>query len=62
MATFKNFQFQPFIMEAIQDKGFTEPTPVQEKLIPLIKKRQKHRRSIANRFRKDSYLPITIDG
>ncbi|OJG81507.1 DEAD/DEAH box helicase [Enterococcus pallens] len=25
-------------MEAIQDKGFTEPTPVQEKLIPLIKK------------------------
>lgn len=38
MATFKNFQFQPFIMEAIQDKGFTEPTPVQEKLIPLIKK------------------------
>lgn len=38
MATFKNFQFQPFIMEAIQDKGFMEPTPVQEKLIPLIKK------------------------
>lgn len=38
MATFKNFQFQPFIMEAIQDKGFMEPTPVQEKLIPMIKK------------------------
>ncbi|MGX7125934.1 DEAD/DEAH box helicase [Enterococcus viikkiensis] len=38
MRTFESFNFQPFIFEAIKDKGFTEPTEVQEKLIPLIKK------------------------
>ena len=38
MRTFESFNFQPFILEAIKDKGFTEPTAVQEKLIPLIKK------------------------
>ena len=37
MRTFESFNFQPFILEAIKDKGFTEPTAVQEKLIPLIK-------------------------
>ena len=38
MRTFESFNFQPFILEAIKDKGFTEPTAVQEKLIPLVKK------------------------
>ena len=36
--SFESFQFQPFILAAIKDKGFTNPTPVQEKLIPVIKK------------------------
>ncbi|MDH6364194.1 ATP-dependent RNA helicase CshB [Enterococcus sp. PF1-24] len=36
MASFKDFQFQPFIYEALTDKGFETPTEVQEKLIPLI--------------------------
>ncbi|HIH2478129.1 TPA: DEAD/DEAH box helicase [Enterococcus faecalis] len=36
--SFKQFQFQPFINEALAEKGFEEPTEVQEKLIPIIKK------------------------
>ena len=36
MPSFKQFQFQPFINEALAEKGFEEPTEVQEKLIPII--------------------------
>ena len=36
--SFKQFQFQPFINEALAEKGFEEPTEVQEKLIPIIQK------------------------
>lgn len=38
MSSFKQFQFNPFIMEALAAKGFEQPTEVQEKLIPIIKK------------------------
>lgn len=38
MPSFKQFQFQPFINEALAEKGFEEPTEVQEKLIPIIQK------------------------
>ncbi|EOL45853.1 DEAD/DEAH box helicase [Enterococcus caccae] len=38
MSSFKQFQFNDFIMEALTDKGFEQPTEVQEKLIPVIKK------------------------
>ncbi|MBV7390190.1 MULTISPECIES: DEAD/DEAH box helicase [Enterococcus] len=38
MANFKAFNFQPFILEALAEIHFNEPTVVQEKLIPLIKK------------------------
>ncbi|KAF1296046.1 DEAD/DEAH box helicase [Enterococcus sp. JM4C] len=38
MNTFKQFHFNPFIDEALADKGFETPTEVQEKLIPLIQK------------------------
>ncbi|MHC5218474.1 DEAD/DEAH box helicase [Enterococcus sp. LJL128] len=38
MSSFEQFQFQPFIMKALEDKGFKAPTEVQEKLIPVIKK------------------------
>lgn len=36
--TFEKFNFQPFIYEALKDKNFNEPTEVQERLIPIIKK------------------------
>ncbi|WP_122644978.1 DEAD/DEAH box helicase [Enterococcus mediterraneensis] len=36
--SFEKFKFQPFIYEALEDKGFNEPTEVQEKLIPVIQK------------------------
>ncbi len=29
--TFKMFNLQPFLVEAVSDLGFTVPTPVQEK-------------------------------
>lgn len=38
MSSFKQFQFNDFIMDALADKGFEQPTEVQEKLIPVIKK------------------------
>lgn len=38
MSSFKQFQFNDFIMAALADKGFEQPTEVQEKLIPIITK------------------------
>lgn len=35
---FEKFNLQPFLIEAIEELGFREPTEVQEKLIPAIKK------------------------
>ena len=36
--SFESFKFQPFIYEALADKKFSNPTEVQEKLIPVIQK------------------------
>ncbi|MEG0496970.1 MAG: DEAD/DEAH box helicase [Carnobacterium sp.] len=36
--TFERFNIQPFLIEAINEIGFKQPTEVQEKLIPAIKK------------------------
>ncbi|AOA02326.1 MULTISPECIES: DEAD/DEAH box helicase [Carnobacterium] len=36
--TFEKFGLQPFLIDAIQEIGFTKPTEVQEKLIPEIMK------------------------
>ena len=38
MNNFDIFRFKPFINEALAAKGFKQPTEVQERLIPLIKK------------------------
>ncbi|WP_265457607.1 DEAD/DEAH box helicase [Enterococcus sp. HY326] len=38
MTDFKEFTFQDFIYTALADKGFQQPTEVQEKLIPVIQK------------------------
>ncbi|MGX7351233.1 DEAD/DEAH box helicase [Enterococcus canis] len=38
MNTFEQFNFQPFVMEALAAKGFKEPTEVQSRLIPVIEK------------------------
>ncbi|EPH95489.1 MULTISPECIES: DEAD/DEAH box helicase [unclassified Enterococcus] len=38
MHTFEQFNFKSFINEAIADKGFKQPTEVQERLIPLVAK------------------------
>jgi len=32
---FERFKFQPFIIEALNDFGFFEPTEIQEKMIPI---------------------------
>ncbi|MGD7043995.1 DEAD/DEAH box helicase [Jeotgalibacillus proteolyticus] len=37
---FTRYEFKPFIDEAINALGFHEPTPIQEKMIPMIKKGQ----------------------
>lgn len=35
---FEKYEFKPFILEAIKDLGFSEPTEIQERLIPLVLK------------------------
>ncbi|MFL6556011.1 MAG: DEAD/DEAH box helicase family protein, partial [Bacillus sp. (in: firmicutes)] len=35
---FERFTFQPFIIEAIKGLGFTEPTEIQERMIPVVLK------------------------
>ena len=37
---FDRFKFQPFIIEAIKDYGFNEPTEIQERMIPLVLKNE----------------------
>lgn len=36
--TFQDFNFKPFIMEALAEKQFQQPTEVQQRLIPIIQK------------------------
>lgn len=38
MNTFEKMSFRGFIYKTIEDLGFTKPTPIQEKVLPLIKK------------------------
>ncbi len=35
---FKKFDFQPFLIEALQEQGFSKPTEIQEKIFPVAKK------------------------
>lgn len=35
---FESFNLKPFILKAIEELGFTEPTEIQEKIIPIIQK------------------------
>lgn len=38
MSKFTDYQFQPFLREAIQKLGFESPTPIQKEIIPLVLK------------------------
>ena len=38
MSKYSDYNFQPFLREAIKELGFTEPTPIQKEMIPLILK------------------------
>lgn len=38
MSKFTDYQLQPFLQKAIESLGFTEPTPIQQQMIPLIMK------------------------
>lgn len=38
MSKFTDYQFQPFLREAIQRLGFESPTPIQKEMIPLVLK------------------------
>ena len=35
--SFNDFNFKPFIREALQELAFQNPTPVQQKLIPVVR-------------------------
>ena len=34
--SFRNLGLDPKVLQAVQEAGYTEPTPVQERAIPLI--------------------------
>lgn len=38
MSKFTDYQFKPFLREAIQKLGFESPTPIQKEIIPLVLK------------------------
>ncbi|MGB2992873.1 MAG: DEAD/DEAH box helicase [Paenisporosarcina sp.] len=38
MSKYTDYDFQPFLQDAISKLGFTEPTPIQKEIIPLILK------------------------
>ena len=38
MGTFQDFQLQDFCQQVISKLGFRKPTPIQEKVIPLVLK------------------------
>ena len=38
MSKYTDYQFKPFLRDAIANLGFTEPTPIQKEIIPLILK------------------------
>ncbi|MDC1175483.1 DEAD/DEAH box helicase, partial [Bacteriovoracaceae bacterium] len=38
MITFENFDLLPEIFQALKKKGYTKPTPIQEKSIPILLK------------------------
>lgn len=38
MSKYTDYNFQPFLQDAIAKLGFTEPTPIQKEIIPLILK------------------------
>lgn len=40
MQTFDKFTFPPFCYKTIQELGFKNPTPIQEEVIPLVKKKK----------------------
>ena len=35
--TFRDFNFKPYIQEALDELHFVDPTPVQQKLIPVVR-------------------------
>ena len=38
MSKYTDYQFKPFLREAIRRLGFEKPTPIQKEMIPLILK------------------------
>ncbi|GKV68065.1 DEAD-box ATP-dependent RNA helicase CshB [Sporosarcina sp. NCCP-2716] len=38
MSRYTDYQFNPFLRDAIEELGFTSPTPIQKEMIPLILK------------------------
>lgn len=40
MSSFKQYNFQPFLIDAIEKLGFHAPTAIQEKMIPMINRGQ----------------------
>ncbi len=36
--TFTQYDFKPFLIDAVRELRFTEPTGIQQKIFPVVKK------------------------
>ena len=59
--TFTQYDFKPFLIDAVRELRFTEPTGIQQKIFPVVK-RCKCNWTIPNRFWKThAYLLPTLN-
>lgn len=54
--TFKELNITEPILKAIEEKGYTVPTPIQEKAIPVALAKKEHFRLCADWNRKDCFI------
>lgn len=38
LQTFTQYNFQPFLIDAVRELRFSEPTEIQKKIFPVVKK------------------------
>ena len=57
---FNELGLMPSLLKAVNEKGYTDPSPIQEKAIPLNPQKKRCFSISANRNRKNSWLHTTI--
>ncbi len=62
MDLFDKFQFNDYVKKTLNNIHFTSPTPIQDKVIPLVYKNKRYYWYLTDRYRKThSFLIPIID-